>query len=486
MPGKRLFRTGVCIAGILGLLLAASPGSLRTTSTRLGLDPVLRQLATLSPREIVQVIVQKRGSGNAEAVVERLGGHVLRPLSIINGFTAQLPARTVPVLAADSGVRFVSFDRPLLPTAQSGGIDDANLLTSYPVSVSVADQWDGRHPVTGAGVTVAVLDSGVSNSIDFGNRLLAQVVLNGAAGSEDSYGHGTHVAGIIAGNDPQGRYIGVAPLANILSVKMSDDGGNAAESDAIQAIEWVYTNAATWNIKVVNISATAGVSLSYHDDPLDAAVEKLWFAGITVVVAAGNRGGARCSVCYAPANDPFVITVGSIDDHGTKSLSDDTLPEWTPSGKTQDGFRKPDVLAPGSRIISLLASPNVTLAQQHPQNVVDTSYFVMGGTSMSAPMVSGVAALMLEANPALTPDQIKYAIVNNTGTYRGQLSNTPGIINGAAAINYVRGSDKLPRANRKQEPSASLDTGSGVVSYSNVYWANIYWANIYWANDATL
>jgi len=492
MVPLRALRIKLGAALILALLmLCLIPVPAHSVSGRM--DPALLSLASSEPKRLVQVIVQERGSGSSQSAVKARGGQIVHVLPIINGYTARLSAHAAASLSGRADVKFVSLDRVMIPTGGPSApptytnIDPTSLATTYPASANAVEVWNQAAGMyTGSGVTVALLDSGVNGSPDLGNRLVHQEKVNQTAMyAADRFGHGTHVAGIIAGSSPGGKYIGIAPGASLVSVKMSDDSGAASESDVIAAAQWVFSNRSTYNIRVVNISSTAGTQLSYHDDPLDAAVEKLWFAGITVVVAAGNKGGEQCSVCYAPANDPYVITVGAIDDKGTSDWADDFMPTWSSSGTTQDGFTKPDVLAPGSRIVSLLAGGNTTLATQWPQNVVENNYFRMGGTSMAAPVVAGTVALMLQANPALTPDQIKWILQNTGRAYTGRPRGGAGVVNAYAAVNYTLGSKpKAPElANVGLTPSRSLNVTAGEIVYSNVYWNNVYWNNVYWNND---
>jgi serine protease AprX len=242
------------------------------------------------------------------------------------------------------------------------------------------------------------------------------------------------------------KYVGIAPRVRLLNVKFSDDQGNAAESDLISALQWVYENRA-------------------------------WFNGVVVVAAAGNRGGEECSVCYAPANDPYVITVGAADDNGTRDLSDDVATLWSSAGETLDGHRKPDILAPGSRMVSFM--PAGILRDHHPENVVDTHYFRMGGTSMSAPVVSGVVALMLQVNPKLTPDQVKWRLMKPARSYPDRPQGTAGIVDAYSAALFKGAGGK---ANQGLEPSPLLAPGSGTIDYSNVLWGNVLWGNALWAN----
>ncbi len=240
--------------------------------------------------------------------------------------------------------------------------------------------------------------------------------------TNDGNGHGTHVAGIIAGNNWQngnvpstvrGKYIGIAPEANIINIRVSDENGMSYVSDVIDAIEWVVTNRTAYNIRVMNLSLMSSVAESYKTSALAAAVEHAWFSGILVVVAAGNDGANTMQ--YPPANDPFVITVGAADPMNTVAQSDDTIAPWSSYGTTQDGVTKPDVVAPGRYMVAPLASTSAKLAVQDPTRIVDGTYLRLSGTSMAAPVVSGIAALAFQKHPEWTNDQVKW-LLKNTAT----------------------------------------------------------------------
>ena len=212
----------------------------------------------------------------------------------------------------------------------STGVDGGSLATTYPKTVGADKLWAAG--ITGKGVGVAVIDSGINGDMpDFKNadgssRITANVIANpGATRPGDDVGHGTHVAGIIAGNsfnrdagDPaRGAYVGIAPEANLVAVKTADDDGDSTVLDVITALQFVVDHKDDLNIRVVNLSISSDTPGSYRDDPLDAAVEFAWHAGIVVVAAAGNRGDAADAVQYAPGNDPYVISVGATDEAGT-------------------------------------------------------------------------------------------------------------------------------------------------------------------------
>lgn len=243
-----------------------------------------------------------------------------------------------------------------------------------------------------------------------------------AYASKDSYGHGTHVAGAIWNNMTDystGVYLGVAPEANILSVRVLDDRGNGTYADAIAGIQYIVQHKNYFGIRVLNMSISASPTTPYFVDPLNRAVMEAWAAGITVVAAAGNVGPLAESVTV-PGNNPYVITVGAVDSRRTPGYwAGDMLPRWSAAGPTFDGFLKPDVLAPGSQIVSFMHndhqdnSNSARLVQEHPDYSINTSLYRMNGTSMATAVTSGVVALMLQAHPQLTPDQVKYRLMGS-------------------------------------------------------------------------
>ena len=347
----------------------------------------------------------------------------------------------------------------------------------------------------GKGITVAVVDSGISDHIDLhqeannanqaadsSSRISDSVVFGGYGSPMDEYEHGTHVAGIIAGNGnaSKGEYKGIASGVNLLNVRVSNEYGLTYVSDVIDSLQWVYENKDVYNIRIVNLSLTSTAPESYHTSPLDAAVEILWFNGITVVVAAGNNGTADGPVTiYPPANDPFVITVGAVEDRGTPELDDDFVGTFSAYGTTESGFAKPELIAPGRNLISLLASADATAYKYHPKHRVDDFYFRMSGTSMSAPVVSGAIALLLQDEPDLTPDQVKYrlmATANQNWSGYDAAKAGAGTVDAYAAV-Y---SDTSDSANQGIIPSYMLSTGEGGVDFDSVGWNSVGWNSVGW------
>ena len=420
------------------------------------------------------IVQMDRGTSPAagKRLVRTLGGRVTSPtLRVINGFGASLSKKAAKRLSKNPHVKSISrnarmaasstdvgggyacptADATTIPTKTIGSgrtyeptiLSSVTRLTQPMINSVNADRAWWR--ATGRGVGVAVIDTGVAGDIqdfqrlsDGSSRVIASAVTNPCAkDANDHYGHGTHVAGLIAGNSLAwptehrfyGRYMGVAPRANIVSVKVSDDDGNTTVLDVINGLQFAVDHKTALGIRVVNLSLASTVAESYRTDPLDAAVEQAWFNGLVVVTAAGNEGAERDGVTFAPANDPWVITAGALDDKGTWLRGDDSLAPVSSRGLTQDGVRKPDVLAPGVGLVSTLA-PGSDFADLCPSCVIEGKYFRAGGTSMATAVVSGAAALLLEDHPDWTPDQVKGALVATLDDVPG----AGGVVNAANAL----------------------------------------------------
>jgi serine protease AprX len=317
-------------------------------------------------------------------------------------------------------------------------------------------------------------------------QVLAVNVNRNASGPGDGYGHGTHVAGIINGHDSDGEYLGIAPSATLISVKVADDNGVAYESDLLRGLDWVFLNKDAYKIRVVNLSVSSGVPQSYATSPVDAAVESLWSKNVTVVAAAGNFGNAEDAVWYAPGNDPYAITVGCLDENQTAATGDDSLCEISSRGLTEDGFAKPDLVAPGRKIVSALAAglngKGSTLAGEFPDRITaDGDHIRMSGTSMAAPAVSGAVALLLQRHGGLQPNQIKQILVKTTHSYAGQ-ADKAGALNIPAALaasDHPPAGDKyvpLP-ANGSAPPAAS-----STLLYDGSRWSSTYFDGSRWSS----
>jgi serine protease AprX len=476
----------VLVAGVLLLALCgASPGANPAVAAARA-QPLLLQMGAAQPGARLSVIVQKADqTDQAETLVWSLGGAVTDDLSIINAFAAEVPGEAVAQLARGEGVRWVSLDADLAPSTCAQCIDTTNLANAYIRAIGADKVWNAAPYLQGQGIGVAVLDSGINPNGDLYtlmgvNRQVANVRFNTDynQNASDGYGHGTHVASVIGGDgsESNGQYIGVAPMVNIINVKVSNDDGSANTKNIIQAAQWVLQNKDAYNIRVVNLSLNSSVAESYETSPLDAAVEILWFNKIVVVTSAGNQGSGAI---YPPANDPFVITVGATDDKGTGTLSDDVVTSFSAYGTTTDDVNKPDLVAPGTNIVARLVNSNMGLALAHPANKVNGGvYFRMSGTSVAAPMVSGAAALLLQGEPNLTPDQVKYRLTATAN------KSWPGYDAAKAGAGYldiyaaVHG-PTTESANTGMAVSQLLTTGSNPVN-STVNWNSVNWNSVNW------
>ena len=370
------------------------------------------------------------------------------------------------------------------------------LSQTYTKSIGAASLWG---TLKGTGIGVAIVDSGVNGGTDLTNasgssRMVAAVRFNSNTRyAADMYGHGTHIAGIAAGNGvlSNGAYSGVAPGANVLNVKVSDDNGAASVSDVVNGLQWVYNNRANFNIHVVNLSLNSTVADSYQVDPLDAAVETLWKAGIVVVTSAGNNGSTNAGVMYAPANDPFVITVGAVNDQNTASTADDTLASFSASGSESASLTsgssttvvKPDLVAPGVNIISDLASVASSLATAHPDHIVSFNgqkFFRMSGTSMAAPMVTGAVALLLQSKPSLTPDQVKYRLMSTASELTSTSGTGAGEVNAAAAV----ASTSTTSADVGLQVAAFLLPSDPAANWGSSSWGSSSWGSSSWGSGS--
>ena len=363
--------------------------------------------------------------------------------------------------------------------------DPADLLTTYPRTVQATNAWGQAQAWggTGAGVAVAILDTGLTIGPDFDSRTLAYNLNQRTGSVADPHGHGTHIAGIIKGRSATGAYVGIAPDATLISAKIAGDEGTALASDLLRGLQWVYDNrngiAGSGPIKVVSLSTTAAIPESYLTSALCAAVEKLWATGIVVVCAAGNRGKDRDATWYPPANDPYAITVGATDERGSGTASDDLLASFSSRGRTQDGRYKPDVVAPGRRIVSTLAAPDSIIAKLYPERMADDGHIRLSGTSMAAPVVAGAIAVLRGRFPQLTPDQIKWLVTAKGQGYQGP-DDAPivGIQQAAQWASNAR--NAIGTANRGLLPSLGISLPLGGLAFVQTYWDQTYWDQTYW------
>jgi len=352
------------------------------------------------------VIVEATSVEAATNAVEAVGGKVGLALPIVDGVSARVAPAGVAVLEADPTL-LVMADATVHPTGAS--FSTAAVDTQISALHPPAD-WS---PDAGRGVAVALVDTGVADTPDLhGPRLVRGADFSGEGDGIDHYGHGTFMAGLIAGDGTASasaatRHYGVAPAATIVSVKVAGADGSTSLSRVIAGIGWVVTHRDTYHVGVLNLSFGVDAPMPYKFNPLSAAVEAAWASGITVVVSAGNEGDGQVT---SPGSDPYVVTVGAVDTAGTSSTSDDTVAST--SGRERfAGYSKPDVVADGVSVVSLRA-PGSTVDVTHPEGRLGDVYFRGSGTSMSTALVSGSAAVLLGHHPAATPDDVKGALVD--------------------------------------------------------------------------
>ena len=383
-------------------------------------------------------------------------------------------------------------------TLPKEAFDASKLTQAFPFAVRAPETWNKTPAyVQGQDMTVAIVDSGINMKVkDLDSRRTRHVNFNkGYRDSTDRYGHGTFVAVILAGDGKASnrQYTGIAPKANLINVRVSNDQGMSTEGNVLQALQWVFDNAQNEKIRVINLSLNAAVAQSYHTSPLAAGVEMLWLKGIVVVVSAGNNGSANL---YPPANSPRVITVGATNDKGTPALADDVMAHFSAWGVDEAGQTKPDLVAPGTNIIAYLpGNGKLTIGKQHVENAVNSDYFRMSGTSMSAPMVAAAVAMLLQDEPNLTPDQVKFRLMSTAN------KSWPGYDPAKAGAGYldiyaaVHGSttnyanaglapSELLRPFIMQMVAAGLFSDTGFdwnsVNWNSVNWNSVNWNSVNW------
>jgi serine protease AprX len=380
-----------------------------------------------------QVIVTSLGLLSPVTSVLELGGSVLQQFSIIDGVEAQIPTFLEPLLAALPGITVtpnasVTVQSTTPPPVSTGPHTPSDAFLQQTGAGQLAAAGD-----TGQGVTVAVMDTGIDSLPDFSGRLIGGVDLSGGNSPfQDSYGHGTFVAGLIAGNGASsgGEYSGEAPGANLVSIKVAGASGVTHLSTLIEGLGWAVAHEGQYGIRVLNISLGFQANMSTVIDPLDQAVEAVWNSGITVVVSAGNAGPFNGTI-LSPGDDPLVITVGALDDMASTSASGDEMTDFSSVGPTSpDGWVKPDLVTSGRSVVSL-AAPGSTIYNEYPSARIGSGNFVGSGTSFSAAITSGAAALVLADNPGLTPDQVKARLLGNTNP--GPVGNP--FVDGHGALN---------------------------------------------------
>ena len=494
-PGRGFVVMALVVA--LAAPVAATAGSSgRSVQGNHALVPAsLMAEAQAHPNQIFSVIVQgkngTKSSSVANAVLDSTDAKpgkakgLKRTFSSVSGVSAQLTGAQIVELAGQKGILTITPDSKIRLSVTNGGFSSNQ---NWVTAASAADTWSGtlRPPA------IAVVDSGVQACrADFNDtgagcnsRVVARVTMTNLLpnSSGDGRGHGTLVAGLAAGS--RDGYAGVAPTAPIVSIDVMDDNGMAVTSDVIAAADWILANKSRYNIRVANFSLQSTVSGSFMYDPLNKAVEKLWFNGVVVVVAAGNYGvdGLPTTVAYAPGNDPFVISVGAADLNGTPTTrSDDFAAPWSAFGYTLDGFAKPDIGAPGRMLVGPVQA-TATMPLEHPERVTASGYMWMSGTSFAAPLVSGAAAQLLAKYPNWTPDQVKGALMLTARSTAAGTALGVGELNvkGAYQFDYsslVGGTPPNPNAALNQYVAAD---GAGALAFDSASWSNAATADASW------
>ncbi len=438
--------------------------------------------ATANPDRLFDVIVQgdKSGEEAADAATSQ-NGHVKRRFLTVAGAEALVSGKDLLKLARHPHVTAITPNTKV----KSASYQDS---TMWQDSTDLSILQKAVDPATGTilgpapqAPAIAIVDSGVEPRADFGARLVASVNLcslcaPGATGDDE--GHGTMVAGIAAG--ASALYPGGAQNAPIVSIRTADANGQSTTSDVIAAADWIRAHAKEYGIRVANFSLRGSAETSFRFDPLDKAVEALWFDGVVVVAAAGNQGTGTgpVNMSYAPGNDPFVITVGALDQNGTADPTNDTAPSWSAYGTTMDGFSKPDLSAPGRYMVGPVPASS-TLATTAPDRIVAPGYMWMSGTSFAAPIVSAAAAQLLARHPNLTPDQVKGALMlaANYLPMAGENSVGVGEIDAGVASTI----DLPPNPEEGFQPFIVTDLLTGARSFNEASWASFVATNASWS-----
>ena len=487
-------RAGTAVMASTRILLIGA------TVLAVAVPAVPRQVAVVDPALDGDAIVRAT-TGQSEAVAafaRREGATDVRVLDRLDMVSAHLNATATRALAANVYVRTIDADQAIAASdlgtggdksaadTNNGEGDDeerAQLPPSDGKGILLGPQYqrftqthEGEHSVA-----VAVVDSGVAENPELNGKVLARVdFVNDGATTLDPGGHGTFVAGLIAG-----RSTGVDPSAKIVSLRVLNSNGVGRSRDALAAFDWLLRHHRQYGIGVVNLSWGAPQKVSYHQDVLAAAAESLWFAGLTVIAAGGNEGSGPATI-NTPGSDPFVITVGSLTLSAKKSATDERESSWSSRGPTLDGFAKPDILAPGDGIESLRVPGSFLdrTSSSEPNPQLPATYTTMSGTSVAAAVVSGVAAALL-SDSRMTPTRVKSLLVSTASPVRGSATKALRV---DAALRWGGRGVALTPVNRGLLPSKLLleviaaTLGSANLTWEHLTWESITWQTITWEN----
>ena len=372
----------------------------------------------------------------------------------------------------------------------------SSMLARMPESAGsmyhVVDQVGARalwaRGITGAGVNVALIDTGIATVPELGGVVVAVDFSADQIDTErrliDAYGHGTHLAGIMVGKTPGADlalasehpewFVGIAPDAGLVSVKVSGRDGRVSPEVLIGAVDWVTDHATELNIGVLALAIDVPASSSYETDPLAAAIERAWHAGIVVVTAVGNNGDV--GTLSSPAYHPTVIAVGALD--FTEGRVAPAL--WSTTG---DGVRNPDLAAPGAHLESLRA-PGSAAADEHPEAMLADGRFLGSGSSQAAAVVAGVAALLRQAHPSATPDEIKQMLVRGAAPLRADaIAVGAGLVDAVAALTVSTCNSAqrfAPATGPVSQPVIGVVARCTPAEWSGVTWTGVTWTGVTW------
>lgn len=494
---------------IIFALLLGTAWTGRASVAQVDIDPALHA------GEVALIQVATGTAWTVAADLTAAGATEVAAFDSVNIVSARLSDRALAAIATDRAVLSATTDARV--SAIGGGRSDGKDLNSFGTSskkdslgidaIGAPTAWSRS---TGAGVVVALMDSGIAAHPDLpSGKILARANFSGdTSPGLDPAGHGTHLAGIIAGKGAEFR--GVAPDARLVDIRVLDRFGDGSLHTVVAGFDWLLENRSALGVRVLNLSLGMTQRSTYHDDLLAALAEAAWFSGVAVVAAAGNEGPVP-GLIATPGADPFIITAGSFDDQGTPSAQDDRESSFSSRGQTLDGYAKPDVLAPGRRVVSLRANGsrleltglerldtyaaagvaegvNVDLKNNGNGNGKGNGqsdknnahlYIRMSGTSVSSAMVSGVAALILSVHADYTPTKTKGALVASGRGLTGSVSR---------AVTATTALTATPRAvNGQLLPSRLLMTtleNSGVVeggtNWEGVTWEGVTWEAVTW------
>jgi serine protease AprX len=464
---------------------SSSKRAIHVSAKRTWVSPGLLRAASKHPNTYVRVIIQstKGTTATASSAFDRLDrlDQAANDREVVDRRLRSINAVAVTV-RADKLAKLVRTPNLIVTADVPVHVSAYNSKQLWPYESGVSQGWAGSNaPRPGTVPTIAVVDSGIqSDRADFGGRVLANVNLgtlpNNSPG--DGRGHGTFVAGIAAGSAD--GYAGATPQANLVSIDVMDDNGVARTSDVIAACQWILANKSKYNIRIANFSLHSATKSNFTRDPLDKAVEQLWFSGVVVVAAAGNYGTADgpSGVLYAPGNDPFVVTVGAVDIGGTKRRDDDFPAPWSAWGSTLDGFSKPDLVAPGRYMVGPVPMGS-TLAIQRADKIVTPGYIQLSGTSFAAPVVAGAAAQILARHPEFTPDQVKGALMVSAKPVEDAAPGSVGV--GELQMGKAALMSRPPNPNKALDQFVKPDPlGGSVSSFDAVSWYDVAKANVSW------